>query len=585
MTTTKAKLWRGNQAATRERQATLQRAVAMIETYKSSPWVKPQHIVQAELKELLAEVDLYAIQNALDLRGWDILSGQTGDATDERKRAVRASKWLYKYNPLAQWSIWLWTSWGMGDKVRVSAPDNPKADDAVQEFFTAERNGPVLADDNIKELSRWLLTKGNRFFVFFTSTADGLTTIRTIDQSEMTPICNPDDSKEVWFYRREWTPRGGKQSRTVYYPDWKVYFSERNKAAMSVDERWQRLVELKTVRDDAKKSWGDGDDIGDGDGRPSTDAYILWTAHNIKDETTSWGWPIMTTPRAWLQAHQELMEGRLTVSRAASMFVRRKQVKGGKRGVNSIINTVKSNLSAGNWSDSNPPATAGSVEVDNAMVDTTDLPLTTGAGDTSTDNKTFSWMALLGAGLFPTSAGLDTARWATALEMDKAQSMLFETYKNFWAAQFRKIGNIALLALEKWSSTSFGDYTIVVSIDTFSLADFPAIARTIGGFVRDTITPLVEAGVVSTDAALAIVRRFYKMALDSLGVEDAADLVSDEAFSIGDFAEPEPEATTPAEPTPAIERVLENLREGAITEETAALWAIGEMAELLELVE
>lgn len=590
MTITDAQLWRGNRVAMRQQQATLQRAAMMIETYKSSPWIMPPQEQRKQLEALLAEIDPYDVYSALGRQTWDIISGATGDLGLERERAVKASKWLYKYNPLAQWSIWLWTSWGMGDKVRVSAPGNPGADEAVQEFFTAERNEPVLADDNIKELSRWLLVKGNRFFVFFTSTADGQTTIRLIDQDEMEPICNPDDGKEVWFYKRQWTPKGSKRARTVYYPDWKVYFAERDKSALTVDERWQKLVELKTVTEttQTEKSWGDGDNIGDGETAPGTDAYILWSRHNIKDEDELWGWPILANPRAWLQAHQHLMESRLTLAEAASIYVRRKQVTGGSRAVKSVISTVASNLSQNQWTDTNPPAVAGATEVENAMVDTTDLPLRTGGSDTATDNKTFSWMALLGAGLFPTSAGLDTARFATALEMDKAQSMLFEAYKSYWDAQFKKIAKIALLALEKWSNADFGDYTIVVSIDTFSLADFPAIAKTIGGFVRDTITPLVEAKAVSGDAAIAIVRRFYKMALDSLGVEDAADLVSDEAFEVGIERDEAPVPVVApviprAEgPVSAEERILENLRDGNITPEIVREWIVGELGDMAE---
>ena len=222
-------LWYGDQKAARQQQATIQQAAAMIGRYKSEPWILPPEEQRKQLNDLLTEIDPYDVYAALDLQTWDIIGGRDGSSGDERQRAVTASKWLYKYNPLAQWAIWLWTAWGMGDKVRVSVPDNEKASESVNEFFTAERNGPVLADDKIKELSRWLLAKGNRFFVFFTSTTDGQSTIRLIDQDEMTPICNPDDSKEVWFYKREWTQSGASSgSRTRYYPDWKTYFADRD---------------------------------------------------------------------------------------------------------------------------------------------------------------------------------------------------------------------------------------------------------------------------------------------------------------------------------------------------------------------
>jgi len=556
-----------------ERRQTRAAFDVMLNAYEAGPWLLPPEQVLRQLQE----TDPWMVYNLLDQTAWEIIGGYAADTSAERARAVNESRRLYKYNPLAQWAIWLWTSWGMGDSIAVSVPDNPKADEAVQEFFEAERNEPVLSDDNIKELSRWLLIKGNRFLAFFTSTLDGTTTVRTINQDQMTPIKNPNDAKEIWFYKRAWTP-AGSTSRTVYYPDWKTYFSN------ALDKRWATLQEVGTISKTAAKSWGGDDQIGDGADTPRTDTYILFISHNIKDEDDCWGWPLLTNPRAWMQAHQHLMESRLTLAEAASMFVRRKKVTGGSRAVKSVVGTIASNLTQSQWTDTNPPAVAGGVEVENAMVDTEDLPLRTGASDTGEDNRTFSWMALLGAGLFPTSAGLDTSRWATALEMDKAQSMLFEEYKSFWAAQFRKVATIVLLAYEKHTNVKFGEYTIHVGIDTFSLADFPVIAKTIGQFVRDTITPLIEVGALNSSAAIAIVGRLYKMSLDALGVEDADELVSDEALGVG--AEEEPEEAPPEEESVEVMRhIIESasrrLRDGEVGAEVVAEWAVAELLHTL----
>lgn len=555
----------GNALLAEERRSFTEAFGLMRNAYQVGPWLLPPQ----ELLSQLQEQDPWMVYNLLDRTAWEIIGGYAADSSVERDRAVNESKRLYKYNPLAQWSIWLWTSWGLGDKVRVAVPDNEQANEAVQEFFAAGRNEPVLADDKVKENSRWLLVKGNRFYVFFTSTVDGETTVRTIDQAEVTLIHNPDDSKEVWFYKRTWTPKGGT-SRTVYYPDWKTYFAEPDDHNGDVDERWKKLQGLGIVSQPAKLSWRDDEtEIGSNDS-PRTDAYIMFVPHNIKDEDELWGWPLLTNPRAWMQAHQHLMESRLTLAEARSMFVRRKKYTGGSRAGKAIANTIASNLSRTQWTDTNPPAVAGAVEIDNAMIETEDLPLTTAASDTAQDNQTFSWMALLGAGLFPTSAGLDTSRWATALEMDKAQSMLFEEYRGFWSAQFRKIATVVLLAYEKHGKKSYGEYTITVSIDTFSLADFPAIAKTLGQFTKDTITPLVELGTISASAATAILTRFYRMALDALGIEDAGDLTSDEAFGLDQ--EPEQEESGVA----GIARlVAENFKAGKIDQQQLLEWAIG----------
>lgn len=561
--TTLAEQWRGSGGMREQQREALSEALTLMRNaYQMGPWELPPDVLRGQLAEILREQDPWMVYNLLDQTAWEVIGGYAVDSSIERARAVNESKRLYKYNPLAQWSIWSWTNWGLGDKLRVGVPDNDEANEVVQEFFTAERNEPLLADDNVSELSNWLLVMGNRLFVFFTSTLDGETTIRLVDQSEITLIYNPDDSSEIWFYERTWTPRGGT-SRTIFYPDWKTYFSD------ELNKRWETLQKLSTVpKSGAKLSWGDGEvELGAGGDTPRTDAYILFVPHNIKDESDLWGWPLLTNPRAWMQAHQHLMESRLTLAEAASMYVRRKRVTGGSRAVKSVISTIASNLSQSQWTDTNPPAVAGATEVENAQIETTDLPLVTGARDTAEDNRTFSWMALLGAGLFPTSAGLDTARWATALEMGKDQSMLFERYRNFWAAQFRKIAKIVVKAKEKFDKANYGEYTVDVSTDSFSLADFPAVAKTIGDLSRSVLVPLVADGTMPAETARRIAAVLWRVSLQALGIERAEQLTSDKAFGIAE-----------EEGQKAVERLAriigENVAGGDVALSNALEWVI-----------
>ena len=189
----------------------------------------------------------------------------------------------------------------------------------------------------------------------------------------------------------------------------------------------------------------------------------------------------------------------------------------------------------------------------------------------------FGWMTLLGAGLLPVSAGLDTARWATALEMDKAQSMLFERYRNFWAAQFKRMVRIVLLFKERFDNMKFADKSADVSVDTFSLADFPAVAKTIGQLVRDALAPLIDNGAIEPEDARPILAELWRISLQALGVSKAQDLTSDEAFGIGQEEEPgqeEQEAIT------QIATIIEqNARDGVIDWENVAQWALEELRE------
>ena len=519
------------------------------EAYLAGPWELPPQ----ELARQLQEQDAWMVQDLLMQVGWETVGGfgYDLDSDSARRRAVQESVRLYRYYPLAQWSIWLWTGWGLGNSVTIT-PNDGKAEKVWDEFWTAERNAVMLGDDRIQELSNWLLVRGNLFLVFFASQVDGQATVRRIAPDEITEIVtNPDDDLEPWFYKREWTQTQGTlsgSSQTMYYPDWQAFFSEDD-----LEEKWDLLASKKIVPHDAKRAEKvNGTDVL-GEEETGTAACVLHIAHNIKDDTSLWGWPVLTAARAWMQAHKRFMEDRLTVAAAVAMFVRRKKFKGGSRAGQALVDTIATTLSADNYTERNPPAVAGSVELDNAMIDTKDLPMRTGATDAKADNEAFSWKALLGAGLFPTSAGLDTSRWATALEMDKAQSMLFERYSGFWSSQFRKMVKVVLLCQEKYNGASFEDKSAQISTDTFSLADFPDIADSIGKLVNTALTPLVTNDTIPKEAARDIERSLWYICLQALGVDDAAELTSEDTWE----PEEEEEDKTPAQLLPFTQPVGE----------------------------
>jgi hypothetical protein len=132
--------------------------------------VKSPQAVVTGMKE--AGFDQALLSQMLDQLGWDTISSLSSDGeaqSQQRQNAVDQAVRLFRYSPLAQWSIWLWTGWGLGDKITVTLK-KPAAQDVWNEFVTAERNEPVLSVDVIHKLSDWLLVKGNRHLAFFTTT-------------------------------------------------------------------------------------------------------------------------------------------------------------------------------------------------------------------------------------------------------------------------------------------------------------------------------------------------------------------------------------------------------------------------------
>lgn len=559
----------------------------------SANWIQsPADIIHA-LKE--SGIDETILFDMALRHGWEQLAffGQPTGTNLERQRvrAVRQAEVLFKFSPLAQWSIWQWTGWGLGDKVTIKL-ENEAAQAWWDEFALAGRNATIMGSDVMHELSDWTLVKGNRFFAFFASTMDGLSTIRILPQEEMTPVANPEDALDTWFYKR--TFPAGTTNETIYYPDWQTFFGDQ------LEARWKLLIDRKAVPPDAKRA----DVMRNGNGElgeqseqdePGTAVCVYHVKHNRKNERSPWGWPILTAAASYLHAHEEFAGSRLGVAMSKAMYVRKTTVQGGSRQVRSVIATIASNLSQSNLLDTNPSAAAGSTLVQNKAMDTEDLPMTTGAGDAKEDNALFAWMALLGAGLFPTSAGLDTARFATALEMDKSQSMVFEKYRNFWGAQFRRIVQVVLLFGVKFGGQAFTeeDMAAEVSTDAFSVSDFPAMVDAIAKW-SSSLTPMVNSGALPAETVRLIQQALVLVQLQALGVPNAADLTSDEAFGIGQEEEEPPPEEEPEEPDDeepeeesdgviaAVARVAQNYREGRIDADAVVEFALAELIEARE---
>lgn len=565
----------------------------MAAAYYEGPWAMPP----AEVIRQLQELDPWLLQDYLNQLGWDVIGFGSQDAA-ERERAVRESRRLYKYSPMAQWAIWLWTSWGLGESVAITL-DDEKANAIFQEFWTADRNQAVLAPDVLQELSDWLNVDGNEFLSFYASTVDGEPTIGEIDPDEITEIVTmPGNSKRPVFYKREWVDEK-EGMKTWYYPDWTPFLS----GALDEEYKSTKKTLAETVLPKGAYRADTGTHVGDGDATlgdeevPSTVVCLLHLHHNHKERGSLWGWPLLTTSTSWLKAHKRFMESRLAIVEGKAQFITRYTVASGSRGVKAMAATMASNLSQATAAyDTNPPAAPGSSQFVNKAVDADDLPMTTGAGDATSDNNMFAWHGLLGTGLFPPSAGLDVMRYATALSMDRTQVIMFTQYKTFWSSAFKKIVKIVMGMRAKYGGAKFPEYKVDVSVDSFSLADFPDIAKALGALVQDMLTPLEADGTIPVEAARNIASELWRIVLQSLGIANASELTSEEAFAPPEeeaVEEPPPEEEPPApvaeepeEEAPPVgtveaiaEMIVQNARDGTVDWEPVAESLIGMMVD------
>lgn len=496
-------------------------------------WEGPMSITPDNMLSRLGELDSQLIDDLINQRQWDVLGtvggAYFGDLEYARKYAIDQSRYMYIYNPLVKWMIGVWTNYGLGDSVEV-AVNNTDGDEVFQEFWNADRNANTLGDDNLQYLSIFTLQDGNTFLACFSSKADGLTTVEEIPVDEIVEIItNPERKSEKLFYKRVYSNADGG-SETIYYPDWMAKFSGK-----LTDELVRKVLPENAKRADERNF--DSELLNDIETNMGTDVVVLHIAHNRMVRNSAFGWPLLSSP-AYVKAHKRFMENRMTVADAKAMFVRRKQVTGGSRAIDSVRQTINSRLSQTNYTDTNPPATAGSVELDNQAIKTTDLPMTTGASDAKIDHEMFSWMALLSGGTFPTTAGLDTSRWATALAMDKTLAMQWSRYQTFWATQFENLVKIVLKFAELYGGMTFvndegnQDYTANVNIDTLSLVDFPDIVDALSKAVQYMLQPYLENGVISEETAQEILRELWLIMLQALGLSSSQTIASKEAFGI-----------------------------------------------------
>ena len=478
-----------------ERQRLQESAQILYNAYLEGPFALTPDQLVAQLQEQDSALLHDLVQNLY----WESLGtiGYGRDLLGERNRAIDESRRLWKYNPLAQWMVWLWTNYGFGESVAVT-PRDAEAVDVWDEFWAAPRNQTVLAADRAADiLSNWTLVDGDRFLAFFISTLDGECTVRKIDTKEIVEIVtDPKDSSVPLFYKRQWTTSDGT-SKTMYYPDWEALFRDAGTNGdvggdVGADEDANALSRAKLPRDAVRADKQNS----------HTTVCILHIAFNCKSEESLFGWPLLAAGSPWIRAQKKFMEDRLAVASAKAMYVRRAKVQGGSRAVDTVIANLRSALTATNPTETNPPAIAGSTLVENKAVDTTDFPMRTGAADARIDHEAFAWMALLSGGVFPHWAGMgDAYRLATASAMEAPLQRQFSRYQAFWAAQFRKMVRIVLQAREIFGSPGapFETYAAEVNIDKLVEIDLPAMTEALGRVFNLIINPLAMLKIMPVE--------------------------------------------------------------------------------------
>lgn len=481
----------------------------MYHAYLAGPYQLTPDELLSQLKEydsaLIYDLVTQLSYENLGAYGYGVLSD-----TSERIRLIQESRRLYKYDVMYQWQIWLWTNFVFSESVKV-APNDPAGQEIWSEFWDADRNQPILADDNIQRMSEDLLVDGNLFLSYYISQLDGETTVSIIDPLEITDVVYGSGYQPL-FYKRSFILNGRQEN--WYYPS------------------WQLLVEpnlINTVANpprDAERA----DKIASAN---NTVVYLQHIAHNCKSRYSAFGYPLGTAGFPWIRAHKRFREDRATVASTVAMYVNKLKVKGGSRAIDALRSQIQTTLSATNYKETNPPAVAGSTWLENDAAELSRLPLNTGGSDAKTDGDALLLMAGLGGGVYPHWLGAgDAYRLATATAMEAPMQRQFNRYQRFWASQFRKMVRIVLTAKNFYGGAVIQDMTADVSIDSLIKEDLQSISNSISVMLRDGLQPYLEQGIITPETAKPILSALWKVILQALDIDNADEIANDETFGV-----------------------------------------------------
>jgi len=485
------------------------------EAYQEGPFEAPPEQLLAKLMEY----DSQMVQDMVMQLQWESIGGYGSD-DEERQRtlAIKKSQRMWRYDPLFEHLIRLWTNFGFGEAIDVTTEDE-KAQEVWDAFWTSDVNAALLADDTIQELSNDLLIDGEFYFVYFIARQGGEVRIRAIPTEEIVEIVtSPGDARQVLFYKRVWMANG--KSETAYYPDWLVAFDE--------DERAQALLNDMELPAGATRADLEND---------QTLVVMQHVAHNKKSGLR--GWPLLSTGTAWVSAHKRFREDRASVAAAMAMYVQKIKADTGSRGLAALKNLVQSSLvtNPGAGTDTNPPAAPGSTWLENQNATLEKLPMSTGASDAQVDGNALLMMACLSGGVFPHYAGAGEAfRLATATSMERPILRNWSRYQLFWSAQFKRMCRIVLVSAEQFGSKKFKTYGCEVSIDRLIEVDLPAVTSTLSTLFGDILEPGMASGLIPKTVVQGIAGFALRMVLQALGATDAAEMASDEAIMTDDEA-------------------------------------------------
>ena len=423
-----------------------------------------------------------------------------------RMMIVNESRRLYVWDVTTQYMIELWTDYGYGQKPDI-VPRSQSVKEIWDDFWNNPENQYIFNEREINQLSNKLQVDGEYWFAQFISTIDGSSTMRIIETDDIVKLyCEQDDKTAPVYYRREWwSDEYGSTFNKLYYRDFRA-----------TDEQAQSVKE-KILEDDEDAEFAE-------DQVETTDVVVLHVKYR---DIHGRGWPFLTAGFAWSRGYKGFLEDRATINKAAAAVVEKVKVKGGQRMVDAVKQRLQSSIVNGsNRTETNPPPASGSIWVENQALDREWMSRPTNAADAEKDGIAILSQVALAGKIYPHYLGRgEYYRLATATAMEGPTFRSFNRYQSFWSSIWRTLVSMVANAKVKYTNITFESLGVdvypEVDVNTDRIIDTSVDEL---DEMMDAVSTGVAAGTISIELAQKTQLAMIKMAMQTLGIPNVAEL-------------------------------------------------------------
>lgn len=460
---------------------------------------------------------LAALEFALESLDWRLLTTQAEQEFSRQglQAIAELARVFYLKNPLIKRGVQVQRLyvWAQGWSVRAKEPE---INAVLQAFLDDPKNQAELTGHQAKmQKETELQTDGNLFLVFFVKPESGRVQVRSLAFDEVQEvICNPEDAKEPWYYKRVWTQQklgasGATEwvQATACYPDWRYNPLVRPGSMAGCPVRWgEPVFHIKTG------------------------GFSNW----------KFGCSEIYAAIDWAKAYKEFMEDWASIVRAYRKFAFQLTTTGGKSGIAAAKSKLSSTL--GSSSESNPAPVSGSIFIagDGANLQ----PVrTSGATVSAEDGRRLLLMVAAAVGLPETFFGdVSVGTLATANSLDRPTELAMRDRQTLWADIYGQIFNFVLLqAVKAPLGLLRGLGTVVpeledglvselvewdAEIDPHIDIDFPSI---VNSSRKDDVAAVVQAATLDGKplGGTLDVKTVTRMLLSALGEDDIDEIMGD----------------------------------------------------------